>query len=52
MSVLLPIGEYEALIACLEDREDLDDAREALARLEHGKEHTISWDAVKAEHGL
>ncbi|ESQ16729.1 MAG TPA: hypothetical protein DDY14_08860 [Chromatiaceae bacterium] len=52
LSVLLPIAEYTALIERIEVLEDLNDAREALARIERGEEETIPWEAVKAEHGL
>ena len=52
MSVLLPFAEYEALMEYLEGIEDLEDAREALARIERGEEELIPWETVKAEHGL
>lgn len=52
LSVLLPFAEYEALIERLEDLEDLDDAREVLARIERGEEEIVSWETVKAAHGL
>ena len=52
LSVLLPIAEYEALMRRLEDVEDLEDAREVLARIDRGEEETVSWEAVKAEHDL
>lgn len=51
-SVVLPLAEYEALLATLEDLEDLDDARAILARVERGEDETVSWEAVRAEHGL
>lgn len=35
-----------------EDAEDLADAQAALGRLERGEETTVSWAAIKAEHGL
>lgn len=52
LSVLLPLAEYEALIERLEDLEDLDDAREVLARIDRGEEETVPWETVKAAHGL
>ena len=52
LSVLLPLAEYEALIERLEDLEDLDDAREVLARIDRGEETTVPWETVKATHGL
>jgi PHD/YefM family antitoxin component YafN of YafNO toxin-antitoxin module len=51
-SVLLPIEEYEALLERLEALEDLQDAREVLARIERGEEEVIPWEVLKAEHGL
>lgn len=52
LSVLLPIAEYEALLALLEDLEDIEDAREVLARIERGEEETIPWETVRDELGL
>ena len=52
LSVLLPLSEYETLMERLEDLEDLADGREVLARIDRGEERTISWEEVKAEHGL
>ena len=52
LSVLLPLAEYEALIERLEDLEDLDDAREVLARIDRGEEKAVPWETVKAVHGL
>lgn len=52
LSVLPPIAEYEALVDYLADLEDIEDAREALARIKRGEEETIPWEVVKAEHGL
>lgn len=52
LSVVLPLAEYEALMDYLEDIEDLENAREALAQIARGEEKLIPWETVKAEHGL
>jgi len=52
VSALLPIAEYEAILDLLENMEDLEDAYEALGRIERGEEELIPWETVKAECGL
>ena len=39
-------------MARLEDLEDLEEAREVLARIARGEEEIIPWETVKAELGL
>lgn len=52
VSVVLPVDEYRDLIARIEDMEDLEEAREAIRQLREGREETIPWETIKAEHGL
>jgi predicted DNA-binding protein len=40
------VGEF------LEEQEDSADAQAMLAKVERGEEKTVSWKAIKAEHGL
>lgn len=46
---VVPIEDLE-LIESLEDRLDLDDAREALKKV--GKQKTVSWNKLKRDLGL
>ena len=42
----------DVLSSYLEEQEDIAEAQETLARIDGGKEGTVSWEAVKAEYGL
>ena len=49
VAAVVPIEDY-ALLEKLEDRIDLEDAREALKEVK--KKGTIPWERIKAELGL
>lgn len=42
----------EAVAAFLDDQEDIQEAVEALRRIDSGDDGTLPWEAVKARHGL
>ncbi|WP_235044564.1 hypothetical protein [Methylohalobius crimeensis] len=52
VSVVLPLDEYRELMERLEDLEDAVEAKAVLKRIEQGEEETVSWESIKAEHGL
>lgn len=45
---VLPIAEYERLLALAEDRADIDDARRVAARIGSGEEETFPAEFVAA----
>lgn len=51
-SEVLDFAEFIHLKQKAEDEEDLADAKATLQRIEDGTESTVSWDSVKASHGL
>lgn len=51
-SVVIVSEEDAALLEALEDRLDLEEAREALARMEAEGQKGIPWEKVKVKLGL
>ena len=42
----------DLVLEFLENEDDMQDAESVLTALAEGRESTVSWESVKAEHGL
>lgn len=49
IAVVMAFDDFEALLERLEDLEDAEAARDALAAKQNGEETTIPWETLKSE---